>query len=67
MIFELIDTENCFSVSDLDISGNDIMAMGKQGKDIGKTLNELLFAVFDEKVANNRKDLIEYIKKVDNT
>lgn len=67
MLFELMDTENCFAVSDLAISGNDVAEItGKKGREIGETLKELLFAVFDEKVGNNKNDLIAYLKKVDN-
>ncbi|MBQ6893532.1 MAG: CCA tRNA nucleotidyltransferase, partial [Clostridia bacterium] len=68
MLFEIIDTETCLAVSDLDISGSEVAAVtGRSGKAIGEALQMLLFAVFDEKVANNRADLTEYIKKVDNT
>lgn len=67
ILFELIDTETCFAVSDLDINGSDVAAVtGRSGKAIGEALQMLLFAVFDEKVANNREDLIDFLKKVDN-
>lgn len=67
-LFEIFDLETCFSVSDLDIDGKEIMALTKRrGKEIGETLNILLLAVFDEKIKNNKADLIEYLKKVDNT
>ena len=43
--------ETCFSVSDLDIDGKEIMALTKRrGKEIGEALNILLLAVFDEKI-----------------
>ena len=68
LLFEIIDTETCLAVSDLDINGSEIAAVtGKSGKEIGEALQMLLFAVFDEKVANNKSDLTEYLKKVDNT
>ncbi len=65
-LFELFDLESCFAVSDLDIDGKDIMEItGKSGKEVGDTLTMLLHAVFDEKVANKKEDLTEYVKKVD--
>ncbi len=66
-LFKIFDTENCFSVSDLDISGADIAAAtSRRGREIGEALNTLLLAVFDEKVENNKAALTEYLKKVDN-
>ncbi|MBQ8835951.1 MAG: CCA tRNA nucleotidyltransferase [Clostridia bacterium] len=62
----LIETENCFAISDLDIKGSDIAALGISGRAIGDALTKLLFAVFDEKVTNAKADLIRYLKKVDN-
>lgn len=66
-LFEIFDNENCFSVSDLDISGTDIeRATSRRGKEIGEALKLLLLAVFDEKVENSKSALTEYLKKVDN-
>ena len=67
-VLRVIDEENCFSLSDLDIDGKEIMSLtGCQGKEVGALLNTLLFAVFDEKVRNSKVDLTEYLKKVDKT
>ena len=66
-LIELLDTENCFSVTDLDINGEEIsIATARKGREIGEALNMLLLAVFDEKVENNKFALTEYLKKVDN-
>lgn len=63
-LFELFDTEDCFSVGGLAVSGKDIMEItGARGKEVGEVLQTLLFAVFDEKVANKREELIKYLKK----
>ena len=63
-LFEIFDTEDCFSVGDLAISGKDVMEItGARGKEVGELLQALLFAVFDEKVANKREELIKYLKK----
>ena len=62
----LLESENCFSISELDIDGGAVAATGRRGKEIGEALNMLLLAVFDEKVSNNRNDLTEFLKQVDN-
>ncbi|MBE6680165.1 MAG: CCA tRNA nucleotidyltransferase [Ruminococcaceae bacterium] len=64
-LFEIFDTEDCFSVSDLDINGTDISNVtSRRGKEIGEALHTLLFAVFDGKVENRKSDLIEYLKRI---
>ena len=42
------------------MNGNDMMALGLQGKEIGKTLNALLDAVLDERIPNDREALLRY-------
>lgn len=67
-ISSLVQNEDCFSVTDLKVNGSDVAKiLNKQGKEIGDTLKALLLAVFDEKVTNNREELIDFLKKVDNT
>ena len=52
--------EECFSISDLDINGNDLIAAGlKPGKDIGDCLDYLLAAVIDEKLDNKKAALLK--------
>lgn len=60
----LVENENCFTVSDLAISGADVIAATDlRGKAVGATLQRLLFAVFDEKITNVREDLMDYLLK----
>ena len=60
----LIERESCFTVADLAINGGDIIAATDfRGKAVGEALQNLLFAVFDEKVANSREDLMDYLLK----
>lgn len=54
---------SCFSLAQLTVKGNDLMAIGIQGKQIGETLNELLSQVIDEKLPNDKAILIEYVKE----
>ncbi len=56
---EIIDEEACFSLSDLAINGRDIMDLGvPQGKAVGIILEELLEAVINEDIPNERDALL---------
>lgn len=63
MLDEIINGDECFSIKDLKINGNDLIAVGFKGKDIGKALQKCLDGVIAEKVQNNFDDLIKYAKK----
>ena len=63
MLDEIINGNECFSIKDLKINGNDLIAVGFKGKDIGKALQKCLDGVIAEKVQNNFDDLIKYAKK----
>ena len=57
---QIIEENQCFSLKDLAVNGNDMISLGLKGKDIGSALDELLKAVIEEKCANDRESLIEY-------
>ncbi|MBQ8546064.1 MAG: HD domain-containing protein [Clostridia bacterium] len=59
-----IAEENCFTLQSLDISGNDLIALGLKGKEIGDTLNELLNEVIEEKLLNEKEALIKKAKEI---
>ena len=60
---KVIDENQCFSLRQLDIKGDDLIALGiPRGKKLGETLNTLLDAVIDGKVENQNKKLIDYTK-----
>ena len=56
------DSEDCFSLKQLAVKGGDIAGLGYQGKEIGDALAFLLNAVIDEKVANDRQKLLDYLR-----
>ena len=60
---EIINGDECFSVKDLKINGNDLISIGLKGKDIGKALQKCLDGVIDGKVENDYNNLISFIKK----
>ena len=58
MLDKLLQEEQCFSLKDLAVNGNDMMAIGLKGKSIGKALQACLDAVLDERVPNDHADLL---------
>ena len=50
----------CLTVKDLAVDGNDLLALGYQGRAVGQTLNALLEQVLDETLPNQRSALLEY-------
>ena len=59
-ILDEIDVENaCLSLKDLAVKGNDLMALGITGKDIGLCLNRLLDLVLDEQLPNEKTALLD--------
>lgn len=62
--YEYIISQNeCFSLKDLAINGNDLIALGFKPSPIMKTiLNDCLDKVINEELENNKDNLIAYIK-----
>lgn len=61
---KILAAEECFSLKNLAVNGNDLLALGFKGKAIGDTLNLLLGQVLDEKLPNEKNILLEYVKKL---
>ncbi len=62
IIDEIIENNECFSVKDLKINGNDLINMGYEGKQIGKILNTVLEKVIGDKLNNKKNEIKEYVK-----
>lgn len=60
---EIISQKQCFSLSELDINGNDLIALGYEGREIGASLHLLLEAVIGGKVENKKESLIKFLKR----
>lgn len=54
--------DDCFTLSSLNVGGNDMKDLGFEGPAIGKILDRLLEEVMDEKLENNHDRLIERAK-----
>ena len=58
---EVLATEKAFTLSQLDLNGRDIIALGVDpGPEIGRILDAALDAVIDERVANDRDALLAF-------
>jgi tRNA nucleotidyltransferase (CCA-adding enzyme) len=63
-IYELLEIilaeEQCFTIKDLAVSGNDLLEIGyKQGKQLGEALQGLLDCVIANEVDNNKEELLQ--------
>ncbi len=63
LLNEILLREECFSLKDLVINGDDVktVMMIKEGKEIGYWLNEILNRVINGDLNNNREDLIYWM------
>ena len=65
---EVIKSEQCFKLKDLNINGNDIKSLGvKEGKAVGDILDYLLNCVISNKIDNNHDMLVKCAKHKINT
>lgn len=64
LLEDILETNQCFTVKDLDINGKDIMSLGvKEGKLVGDILNHLLDCVINETISNNKDELTQQAQK----
>lgn len=62
MIDDILNEQECFSIKDLKINGNDLISMGFKGKEIGKILNTVLDLVINEKIKNEVSEITDFIQ-----
>lgn len=59
MMQEIKQDQDCFSLKDLAVNGNDLMQLGfPQDKSLGNALNALLELVMDDKMENDKEKLL---------
>jgi len=58
----LLAEQPCFTLKDLAVNGNDLLAAGLKGKAVGETLQFLLEAVMDGKVPNEKETLLRFVQ-----
>ena len=59
----LLAEKPCFTLKDLAVNGNDLQAMGLKGPAVGDALKQLLEAVMDGKVPNEKAQLNDFVTK----
>lgn len=60
LIDGILQEESCFSLRDLAVNGNDMIALGFRGRGIGLILQLCLDKVLDEQLPNERDTLLEF-------
>ncbi len=58
---DILSNTPCLSLSDLALNGNDMIALGYKGKEIGKALSLLFDAVLNGELENTKEALTHYI------
>ncbi|SER86589.1 CCA tRNA nucleotidyltransferase [Lachnobacterium bovis] len=61
----IIDKEQCVSLKEMKINGNDLIQLGiRPGKELGEMLRNLFNKVLDEPELNEKEKLVEMVKKL---
>ena len=65
LLDEVVKDNECFSLKDLAVNGDDLINIGyKPGKRIGNTLNTLLQNVMDGDIDNSKEELLNMARKM---
>lgn len=64
LLYGIDFTKSCFSVKELNISGDDLIDLGYNGTSIGEILSELLDMVMRNEIKNERSALISQASKL---
>ncbi len=59
----IIEQQQCFSLRDLSINGDDILALGFSGKSVGEQLQWVLNEVIEERLPNEKEVLLAAVAK----
>ena len=62
LLEEIYEENACLSLKELAVNGNDLMALGITGRQIGTTLNHLLELVLDDQIPNEKGVLLKAAK-----
>ena len=60
LLDEIIENNECYSLKQLAVNGDDLITVGiPQGEMVGRILKELLNAVIEDKIENDREQLLQ--------
>ena len=63
LIREVIEENSCLTLRGLAVDGNDLIALGLSGKEIGDCLRTLLDKVLDEELPNEKSALLAEVRR----
>lgn len=64
LLSEVKDDDIPKNRNEIKIGGNDLKDLGfKEGRELGNTLREIENLIYEEKLINNKKDIINYLKE----
>lgn len=63
LLDDLISEGVCYRISDLDLTGSDVMSLGISGREVGIALDHLLTAVIEGRVENTKTELLKFLAK----
>ena len=66
IVKQIKEDNECLKLADLSVDGYDIMKLGFRGKEVGLVLNHLLEAVIDERIDNEKSELLASAKNYAN-
>lgn len=62
MVGDILREMPCFTLKDLAVNGNDMLEMGLTGREIGDVLRKCLDAVLEERMMNQRDELLSFAR-----
>ena len=60
-INEIIKNNECFSLKQLSVNGNDLISLGFSGSEIKKVLDTVLSLVIEDSLINDKSTIVEFI------
>lgn len=62
MVGDILRETPCFTLKDLAVNGNDMLEMGFTGREIGDVLRKCLDAILEERMMNQRDELLSFAR-----
>ena len=59
----IISSGECYRIQDMKINGDDLRELGISGKNIGDTLENLLYKIVTGEIPNEREALLAFVKR----
>ena len=60
--YDIISNDECYTLSQLKVNGNDLIELGYKGAKIKEILEKVLNLVIEDKLLNDKSVIIEYLK-----